>query len=428
MIGERSTTGTGELPASIDTARSNVLSTAALAAVCLFIASIPTENAFTIPGLGSLSRVLGLAAFALTVISRFRPSGLQLRAPSLIIILLFAYTWWSLATYFWSFLPALTLSEFMTVAQLAVLAWLVLEIGRREADRMAMLQAFVIGCVVLIASVVFRFATGEVSGFRDVGVFNANGVAIVSALAVTMAWRLRTWLLPAPATPLRNFLLVLNSLYPVIALVAVILSASRGGLLTLIVASSVIPLSALNEPSWRRLVMLLVVGLLAVGVFQAAPTVMPDLDENLRRLATTSSELQTGTLTGRTDIWEGGMRLFRESPIIGIGVGVFNYAIEPIIGAAKSPHNAVLAVLVSRGLIGLLLFGGAVLAAVWAAVRAPIVDRPFLLVLMVSLIVAMMPTNSEADKFVWFILAIVAAHGSIVFGSVGARPMSDQAV
>src|SRR5690606_13293727 len=123
-----------------------------------------------------------------------------------------------------------TLSNAFTYFQLLMLVWLVHEVVRETRHLVVLMQAYVLGCYLLIGIVLLRFLTASGGGFRDVGSFNANGVAIACALAVPMAWFLQNYEAARPAAHLRPmYLRVLNTVYPVAAIVAVVLSASRGG-------------------------------------------------------------------------------------------------------------------------------------------------------------------------------------------------------
>src|SRR5690606_5275420 len=149
-------------------------------------ASIPTANAVSIPVIGSLSRVFGVLAFLTTVWSLNRGGMIRLRAPSLFLVMAAVFCVWSLTSYFWSIEPGVTLSNAFTYFQLLMLVWLVHEVVRETRHLAVLMQAYVMGCYLLIGIVLLRFLTASGGGFRDVGSFNANGVAIACALAVPM--------------------------------------------------------------------------------------------------------------------------------------------------------------------------------------------------------------------------------------------------
>lgn len=380
----------------------------ALWALALFVFSIPSENGVVIPGIGSLSRLIGVAAFGMGLVSLFDRGRLRFRAPSMFLLVTLLFVGWGAATYFWSIVPAVTLSRIVTFAQLVVLVWLVHQVARTDRDRDLLMQAFVLGCYLIIAIGVAVFVGSGGTAFRDVGSFNANGFAIVSALAIPMAWGLvlrRTF----PA------LQIVNAVYPLAAMAAVVLAASRGGLLTSMVALAIIPLTLGRLRVWQRLLLFAVVTAIAWSAFVWVPQVVPNIEQNIARLAEIDDELVGGTLTGRTNIWAGGLEVFASSPLVGVGLGGFNAAVEPIIGRPRSPHNAFLSVAVGAGLVGLLLF--VVLFAVLAVgIMARSERRVEHLILLLALVVGMMPTNSDTDKFAWLILALLASARPVMVG------------
>jgi O-antigen ligase len=373
----------------------------ALWALAVFVFSIPSENGVAIAGVGSLSRLLGAFAFGTAIVSLFAHGRLWLRVPSLFLVVTLLFSVWGATTYFWSLEPQVTMGRLVTMAQLAVLVWLVHQVARSERDRDVLMHAFVLGCYVIIAIGVATFVSGAGGGFRDVGNFNPNGFAIVSALGIPMAWSLLLR---------RTFprMQVLHALYPLFALVAVVLAASRGGFVTALVALTIIPLTMTRLGAWRRLALFAVVAFASLAAFTWVPQAFPAIEQNIARLSETDEELLGGTLTGRTDIWSAGVEAFRSDPVQGTGMGTFNQAIVPYYGRPRSPHNAFLSVAVGTGLVGLILFV-ALIAIVALGVLGRSERRVEHLVLLTALVVGMMPTNSDNDKFVWLILGLLAS-------------------
>lgn len=390
----------------------------ALFGLALFVFSIPSENGVVIPGVGSMSRLVGLLALGLTLVSLYERGRLRFRGPSLFLAVATVFLLWSATTYFWSNVPSASLARTVTLAQLVVLVWLVHQLVRNQRDEDTLRQAFVLGGYVIIGVSIAVFA-GSSGGFRDVGAFNANGLAIVSALGIPLAWGLAV----RSEFPKLN---IVNYAYPFFALAAVVLAASRGGFLTALVAITIIPVLLPKLGTLRRVVLLVFVVAAAWGAFSVVPQLFPELQQNFVRLAETDEELLGGTLTGRTNIWLAGVEVFRRDPILGVGLGGFNAAVYEVLGAAVAPHNAFLSVAVESGLVGLTLFAGMFLIALVGIVANP-VRRTENLILFAALFVAMMPTNSQNDKFAWFLVAMLASARPIyltVSGSLTQRGAS----
>jgi O-antigen ligase len=396
------------------------VSRVALWVLAVFVFSIPSENGVAIPGVGSLTRLLGVVALAMGVVSLFAAGRLRFRMPSLFLVATLLFSLWGVATYFWSLAPNVTMGRLVTMAQLAVLVWLVHQVARSERDRDLLMHAFVLGCYLIIAIGVATFVTGA-GGFRDVGSFNPNGFAIVSALGIPMAWSL----LLRKSFPRVQ---LLHALYPFFAIVAVVLAASRGGFVTAIVALAIIPLTMSRLGAWRRIALFAAVAFASLAAFTWVPQAFPAIEQNLTRLSETDEELLGGTLTGRTDIWSAGVEAFRSDPVLGTGMGTFGQAIVPFYGRPRSPHNAFLSVAVGTGLVGLILFV-ALIAIVLIGILVQPARRTEFLVLLTALVVGMMPTNSDNDKFAWLILGLLAsARPVLIHIGRGARSAGDGVV
>ena len=389
----------------------------ALVALAVFVFSIPYENGVTIPAVGSLARIIGFLAIGVVVLTLVERGRVRLQPPSVFLVAVAIYALWALGSYFWSIAPNATMTRGVTLVQLGVMVWMVHQIGSTERRRDALAQAFVFGAYAMIAVALFTFLSGTQSGLRDVGGINPNWFAIGCAFAVPFAWGL---VLRAR----HSLLFWINALYPAFAVIAVVLSASRGGLITLLVALTVIPLSLPRLGTTRRLLVFGLVAGISVGTFVAAPQVWTGLHTNLERLESTVDEIGGGgTLTGRTLIWEAGLDAFLASPIVGHGHATFGAAIEPIFGQGRSAHNAYLSVAVGSGLIGLGLFVGTILVVV-AGILATPERRLEFLVIVATLLVGMMPANLEHTKSVWFVLGWLAAARpfTLVAAGVADRP------
>jgi O-antigen ligase len=167
-----------------------------------------------------------------------------------------------------------------------------------------------------------------------------------------------------------------------------------------VVALLIVPLTMLRlSPGRRRAA----IGVMAVAGVLAVVFVPQHV---VQRLATTSTEVQVGGISGRARIWKAGLRAFIQKPVIGYGPGGFRGAVRPYLGlGTQVAHNSYISVLVEEGLVGFLLYG-AMLGSVWVAVlRLPLLERRFALILLSTLAVAMLPLTWEDRRVVWFIMA-----------------------
>ena len=385
----------------------NPLRTIALAMLSIFVLSIPTEDAVVLAG-GSLTRLIGIAAFGIGVAALFRKDKLVFKPPSLFLIVTALFMVWGVVSYYWSLSPDRAVSRSVTFAQLLIMCWMVWEFGRTERDRAVLMQAYLLGAYVTLYIALHAFFTSEV-GFREVGAdINANDFAVVLAFGIPMAWRLTFFF--------KNRLLYwLNVLYLPLAISGIVVVASRGGFISALVALMIIP-ATFNKLGLLRklgLVVLLVAG--TWFIFFYAPQVFPDLQASTARLSETSSELTSGTLTGRRVIWAAGFELFREYPFFGVGQGGFERAVvDTSYGRSVSSHNAYLSVLVQTGLVGLVLFLLVIASVLLPALIGRFKQRSFTLILLMTLLVSIFSLNADYYKFTWFILSLLACEVPIL--------------
>jgi len=177
----------------------------------------------------------------------------------------------------------------------------------------------------------------------------ACAVAMVAPLAGALAWthaRARRWL-PAAASGAAFAALLL----------ALGLSRSKGGLLAAAAAGAVFVALHPRLAGWRRTLLgaALVSGLFGAAVGAIAYVRSPD-EEGVGL-----------SLAVRLEYWQAGLRMWRESPLLGVGLNAF----RDYYGALKPPqaeevlhaHNAPVQLLAETGLVGLLAF--LALAVAW---------------------------------------------------------------
>lgn len=387
---------------------------AAFWALVGFVFSIPWENAVQLTGLGSLSRLLGIAALGLGLLGLVGGGRVTLRPPSLFVIVAGAWVLWGVLTYYWSVAPSATLRRGVTMVQLLGMAWLVWEYARTAQQRRVLMQAFVIGVLVTVgvALNVFFSGTGD---FREVGDgFDPNNFSVQLAFGLVMVVHL---IAHARSTLLRWLLL----LYIPVAAFTLVLAASRGGLLAMLAASLMLPVLLRRLGPGMRIGLVVLLTAAAYGLFVSVPAAFPELEANLTRLGATTDELTEGSLTGRRDIWQAGIQVFQEHSFVGVGAGAFPPAVAPLLGRHKVAHNTFLSVLVEQGIIGFALFA-LLLVTVVASVASRREDmRGWHWVLLLVVLIAIVPLSSETHKELWFVLALVTADRPLLVAAAGDR-------
>lgn len=399
------------------------LHNAAFAVLWMFVFTVPWEDSVVLPGVGTASRFAGLMAFGVGVASIVRKNGVALRRPAAFLLPFALLCVWIVASIQWAPDRGEGMAYAITLVQLFLMTWLVWQLCRDRVDRSRLMQAYVLGCYVSVSSTIAQYLAGNALAqssqerFAAAG-FNPNYLASTLALGIPLAWHL---VLSGRSRPLTlvNFLAI-----PAI-LVAIFLTGSRGGLITAVLALSVIPLT--YAKLGPRVQVTVVVGLVALSLaaYWLAPAFEQKLPTGVQRFAEIPDQLQSGDLTGRGQIWIAGVKLYRDHPIIGVGSGGFARAVKPYLGQEKTAHNAFLNVAVQTGVIGLALF-----LATLAMVGVPFVlslagDRIVYLVLLATVLLILVPSTLENGKQVWFALALAASRSAFVMGreAVASRPL-----
>jgi O-antigen ligase len=368
------------------------MSSIAYAALWLFVFVLPWEGAVRISNTAILSQASGVLAMGLTVFAVLSSARLRRVQAFHVAALLFVMVAGIGLFIFHSGtrLPA----KYYTYVQLLLMVWMIWELAPSRGRVINLLLAYVLGGYVasIQTLLVYRSTGGGLRRFAAGGV-DPNDLAMTLALALPMAWYLsNTYRKPLFRWICRGYL--------PLAVVAIALTGSRGGLLASIAALTIVPLS-MTRLSPNRLAiaiaMLLLSGSLAV-------VYVPE--KIVQRLATTSTEVEDLRLGGRYKLWKAGMRALPEHPLLGYGTSGFISAVSPQLGSASLvAHNSFVSVLVEQGLIGLTLFLLMFAAAYRAVRRLPLLERRFGLVLMATVVVAMLPLTWEHRRPVWFVLA-----------------------
>jgi O-antigen ligase len=367
----------------------------ARALLLIFVFAIPWEYSLDLGHpLGNAARIAGLLVLLAAV-----PAVLQagrMRTPSAFWWLTLAFYLWLCCTYFWTIDAATTLEKMRGYFQEVMIVWLVWEFADAPADLRDLLRSTVAGLWVLavltivafrspeaIAAGQIRFAAygqdpNEVARFLDLGF-------PIAALFVNCerrpAWRI-----------------VALGFLP-LGMVAVLLTASRGGFLAAIIALGGSAVLLLRGHA-RRLVAAVCV---APPFLAALWFVVPSGTFN--RLATIPEQLRGGDLNQRLNIWSAGWRAFTHAPLFGTGTGTFVSAAH--LAPMDTAHNTMLSVAVGGGLCALFLASVLVVLAVRSVMqtRGPL-RMAMLTALMVWAVTSLVATVEE-NRTTWLLFAVI---------------------
>ena len=389
----------------------------AYALLWIFVFSMPWERILVMPGVAIIPRVTGAAAVGLALLAVVM-SGRFRRWHGFHVAALLFWAWAGvtlLVTHSGERLPA----KFWTFGQLLLVLWMIWELAASERRQRGLLTAYVFGAYVAAFDTIWLYRRqAEALRRFAAGGADPNDLAMVLAMALPMAWYLgMTYRQPLLRWICRAYLPV--------AVVAIGLTGSRGGMAATTVALLFVPLSMTKLSPGRlvtAMVMLSITGALAVAYIP---------ETLVERLSTIGTEVEGGHIGGRGKLWKAGLEAFSYKPMAGYGSGHFKTAITPMLGTASQvAHNSFISVLVEQGLVGFVLYMAMFIAVFRSVMKLPVFERRFALVLLGTLVVAMMPLTWEDRRAVWVVLAIllgfsqarIAEMGGLAWQRSPARP------
>jgi len=363
--------------------------------------TIPFDDLLGVGTFGTLTRILGyatLCAGLVAVIARTRCVGF--RGPIMWILL---FAGWAALSATWSVAAGATIEKMGTLVRCVGLYWLLYEFVRDRNRARSVMQAYVFGGFVCVAGLLSAlrhgFAIDDASYTRYIlGDLDPNDLAALLSIGIPMAWYLGS----RGVGRARG---ILNRLYIPLAAVAVLLTGSRGGAITLVVALMTIAVS-LRPASRRAKIVFVLVILVAVS---AATRIV---QENVwARLMTIPQEIADGNMAHRTAMWTAAVEFVRDRPLTGIGLGAFKQEVfaRGMFFAPKVAHNVALGVLSEIGLVGGFLLAASIVSTVRRLRFLPVPEKRVTLALLVTWAVAGLTLSIEYRKVTWLLLGTLAA-------------------
>jgi O-antigen ligase len=194
--------------------------------------------------------------------------------------------------------------------------------------------------------------------------------------------------------------------YLPLAVPAILLTGSRGSVLSALVGLSIIPWTLGRLRLRTKLALYALVAASLVLASQVVP------EASLARIASTRADVEAGYFGGRGAIWLAGLEVARDHPLVGVGAGGFEEAVEPTIHQEMVAHNVFLSILVEDGLVGLVLFVAMILATLLPLRHLPLAQRRFSAVLLLALAVGSLSLSWGHRKQFWFVLGVLAAQAA----------------
>ena len=367
----------------------------------LFAFAVPWEYSLDVgEPFGNVARILGILLLVAAVPAMLMTR--EMRGPGLVQWLVLALYLYFACSYFWTVEQEATLEKIRAYFQVMMVVWLTWEVAKTPQHLRGMLRALVAGCWVLailtwmnfssasaIAAEQIRFAA-EGQDPNDVARFLDLGFAPAMLLFATeTGWMTR----------------VLAMLYVPAGLLAVLLTASRGGFSAALAA---LLGAAVLLVMWRpRAAAMVFVGLAvtAGALFLYVPAGSVD------RLATIPEQLGSGDWNDRLNIWNAGWHAFTLAPWRGYGAGTFTTAAG--LATGDTAHNTVMAVMVSGGLVATGIFLAILMGVGRAVWRMRGLLRVALGTTLAVWLITAMVGSVEESRFTWLLFGMMALAGRL---------------
>ncbi len=367
--------------------------------LCALVFTMPWEKAVMLPDLGSISRVIGLAAFGAAALTVWRRGAL--RPANLVLLLGALFVVWSAVSWGWSLDRPATLARAKTLLQVWAMLWLMWEFCRGEARRHCLMAVYLAGAVVGAAIGIARYTMHLQTYYRRYAAtgFDPNDFGLLLALSLPMALRLgfgtrgwRRWLCYGAAA---------------VVIAAILLTASRTALIAAFAAFAFVAGTWRESALFPRIASLALFAYLLLSLFSFAPA--PSRD----RLATIPQEVTQGSINSRKQIWKSGARVWLEHPLLGVGAGAYPEAVRPQLGTPSVPgaryvaHNTFLSVLVEGGGIGFAVWMALLGCLVAFLAMMPSPERAFCATLLAVWAMGVSTLTWEHYKGTWLVFSLI---------------------
>ncbi|HIK30746.1 MAG TPA: O-antigen ligase family protein [Oscillatoriales cyanobacterium M59_W2019_021] len=358
----------------------------------LAIFAVPWENLSLIGGLGSISRIIGVLVglcwlAAMAVRGRVRP-------PHLFHFVFLVFILWNTLSVCWSVAPERSIDRSLTYWQLLVFVYLLWDIYTTQTKIRWGLQAYILGCYVTIYSLVGSFSSGAATRYSAEG-FNSNVAGMILALGISIAWYLALFDEDGQKNQVFKWM---NLAYIPLSLLCILLTGSRSALMGAFPGILFI-LNSLQRfnPIVRTLIFAFLIG---VGL-----ALLPFANTAIDRM-TGASFTHKSYLNGRDKIWQKGIEVFAEHPMLGVGSFAFSAAATDTTEHIKVAHSFVLALLSEVGLVGFSLFIALLGISLYCAFKQPKWTSQLWAAVIVGWIFSAVTQNMEHRKQTWLFLTL----------------------
>jgi O-antigen ligase len=309
----------------------------------IFVFAVPWEFSLELEEpFGPVARIAGILLLLAAALAVAQERKMRTPGPMQWIVL-FLFLWFA-CSYFWTVDQAETQERLRAYFQVMMTVWLVWELVDTPADLRRLARAYVAGSWELALVTIANFASPEAVAAGQVR-FVAEGLdPNDTARFLDLAFPFAAMLVECESGWAQRALAI--GYFP-LALLAMLLTASRGGLVAALAAIAGSAALLVRGRPLRALSGAVILSSITGTVLLVVPS------ETLDRLETINELFIGSTLNDRVNIWAQGWQAFAGAPWIGSGAGSFTSASG--VATLDTAHNTALSIAVNGGMFALSL-------------------------------------------------------------------------
>lgn len=364
-----------------------------------FIFSIPWGNAVW----DGLSRVFGIFAFGAVGLA-FITGGTRGKF-GLFHLAIAALGVWFILSLMWT--PDFERGKFLlnTTLQLLLLTLMVtININDSRRNLILFYHSYILGNLVGSGIIIYNYLNGIESIYYQryaIPTLDIDGQSIMLTLAIPMAAYLTT---QYQSKLIKTFYIVA---IPVIVF-AVFLTGTRTASIVGIIGVLYWLMTYRNASLKIKSAFFIIF----IGSMIAAVSLAPK--ESLDRIMSSGQSITSGTLNNRTVIWGASLEQWKQSPVVGNGIGSLEYILNTKHVEYDSAHSTYVHILTENGIIGLSLYFLLIGAIIYRSMLSPFSEMIFLMSLLMTILVSQITQHTHFSKETWFALTMLAVHAGMV--------------
>jgi O-antigen ligase len=367
----------------------------------------------------SLTQVAGITLGLLVILNVIKDRELRLHPAHFIAGI---FITWVVLSLTWIHFTRIALSELQRLIELFMIFLFSFYFLRAPAQFRKALLSYIAGTfILLIGSTIIQFGYGPdhvlatYSSRLELRNLNANHFSYILSFALFFVLLLST-------TYRENIKKAVSFILVLILFIAIIATGTRTTVIALVAAFAFLLCIKNFQQNSNRIGnnrKLLLTSIFAISV---APILFSEPFERILSFfielfrqgpAIFSGESGIKTLDSRLMIWQAGIALIRENPIIGKGIGQFNPIVEPMLPAGIGPasHNAFIGVWAELGIVGLLILITLFIISALSILRNSSENEISVrIAIIVYCFILLNGTNILGSTEMWFMLGILISN------------------